>query len=186
MNAETKTTDRLPLYTGVWSSSVDFNDGDEASVEVDIYGGYVGNIKGLIYDVGVLYYIYPGADSSLDYDYGEGLLSLGYDFDHFFAKASVYYSPEFSGSNGNAFYYKGNVDVPLPHDFKFLLHAGRQEVEENDTYGRPDYNEWSAGLGYNLASFDLLLKYIDSDLSEPDECADGCRERVIFGVSRSF
>jgi uncharacterized protein (TIGR02001 family) len=50
------------LYLGVWASSIkwikDF--GGDADVEVDLYGGYKGDIaEGLSYDVGVLRYQYP-------------------------------------------------------------------------------------------------------------------------------
>ena len=53
-------------------------------------------------------------------------------------------------------------------------------------FGVPDYYDWSVGLGYNLEGFDLSVQYIDTDLDEPSECADGCDQRVIFGISRSF
>ena len=51
-----------PFYAGAWASSIkwikDF--GGDAGVEVDLYGGYKGEItKGLAYDVGVLTYQYP-------------------------------------------------------------------------------------------------------------------------------
>ena len=69
------------VYAGIWGSNVDFNDGDEASVEADIYAGYSGELEGFTYDIGAIYYAYPGADSDLDYDFVEAALSAGYDFD---------------------------------------------------------------------------------------------------------
>ncbi len=50
------------LYVGAWASSIkwikDF--GGDASMEVDLYGGYKGSISDSVsYDVGVLGYIYP-------------------------------------------------------------------------------------------------------------------------------
>ncbi len=174
------------LYIGVWGSNVNFNDGDEANVEVDVYGGYAGEMNGVTYDVGLIYYAYPGADSSLDYDFIEGALALGYDFDIFSATASVNYSPEYFGNSGDAQYYALGVDVPLPADFTLSGHVGRQEIDDNATFGTPDYTDWSVGLGYNLEGFDLSVSYVDTDLDEPGECADGCESRIIFGVSRSF
>ncbi len=138
------------------------------------------------YDVGAIYYAYPGADSSLDYDFVEVSLALGYDFDIFSTSASINYSPEYFGNSGHAEYYAANIDVPLPHDISLSGHLGWQEIEDNTAFGVPDYLDWSIGLGYNLKGFDLSLSYIDTDLDEPSECADGCDAKVIFGVSRSF
>ncbi len=169
------------LYAGVWGSNVDFNDGDEASVETDIYGGYSGEYEGLAYDVGFIYYAYPGADSDLDYDFWEGSFALGYDFDVASLSASVNYSPDFFGGTGDAVYYATTLDVPLPYDVTFSAHAGYQTIDEGE-----DYTDWSLGLAYTLAGFDLTLAYYETDLDEPEECADGCGARIVAGVSRSF
>lgn len=174
------------LYAGIWGSNVDFNDGDEANIEIDLYAGYANEIAGINYDVGAIYYAYPGADSALDYDFYEVSLALGYDFDVASASASVNYSPEFFGDSGDALYYSLNTDIPLPADFTLSGHVGYQSIDDNDAFGTPDYTDWSIGIGYNLAGFDLSLQYIDTDLDEPNECADGCEERFVFGVSRSF
>lgn len=40
------------LYLGVWGSNVDFSDGDEASVEIDWYGGLSKNFGGLDASIG--------------------------------------------------------------------------------------------------------------------------------------
>ena len=174
------------LYAGVWGSNVDFNDGDEANVETDLYAGYSGSANGVNYDVGVIYYAYPGADSSLNYDFWEGSLALGYDFGMFSTSASVNYSPEYFGDSGHAEYYSFNVDVPLPQEFTLSGHVGHQNIEDNAAFGVPDYTDWSVGLGYNLSGFDLSLQYVDTNLDEPGDCFDGCAERVIFGISKSF
>jgi uncharacterized protein (TIGR02001 family) len=174
------------LYTGVWASNVDFNDGDEASIEVDVYGGFSNAVGKFNYDVGVIYYAYPGADPQREYDFVEGAVSVGYDFDLFSASASLNYSPDYFGESGDSQYYAFGVDVPLPKDVSLSGHVGYQEIDNNTAFGVPDYTDWSLGLGYNYEGFDLSLQYIDTDLDEPRECADGCDGRVIFGISRSF
>ena len=52
------------FYLGTWLSNVNF-----ADAEVDWYGGYAGELgNGLGYDIGALYYYYPGkGDEELDY-----------------------------------------------------------------------------------------------------------------------
>lgn len=174
------------LYAGVWGSNVNFNDGDEANVEVDLYGGYSGAFQGVNYDVGFIYYAYPGANSSLDYDFWEASLALGYDFDLFSASASVNHSPNFFADSGDAQYYALGVDVPLPAEFSLSAHLGHQDIDDNAAFGVPDYTDWSLALNYNFEGFDTQIKYLDTDLDEPGECADGCDARVIFGISRGF
>lgn len=169
------------LYAGVWASNVDFNDGDEATVETDFFVGYANEYNGLAYDLGVLYYAYPGADSDLDYNFWEFAAAVGYDFGVASLSGSINYSPEFFGETGDAVYYAAAVDVPLPYEFNASAHIGHQTIDEG-----VDYTDWSLGLGYSLYDFDLSLTYTDTNLDEPDECADGCSERLVFGVSRSF
>lgn len=174
------------LYAGVWSSNVNFNDGDEAHIETDIFAGFSNEIGGLNYDIGAIYYAYPGADEDRNYDFVEGAVSLGYDFGKFSVSGSFNYSPEYFGDSGHAEYYAAAVDVPLPHDFSVSAHVGHQEIQDNAAFGVQDYTDWSAGVGYTYEGFDLGLTYLDTDLDEPSECADGCSERVIFSVSKSF
>jgi uncharacterized protein (TIGR02001 family) len=63
------------VYLGTWMSNVDFG-GDE-NAEVDFYGGIAGELgNGLGWDVGALYYYYPGG-GNIDYAEVYGALSLG-------------------------------------------------------------------------------------------------------------
>ena len=169
------------LYAGIFGANVDFNDGDEANIELDYYFGYANEYEGFSYDLGFIYYNYPGANDALDYDFVEFMGSLGYDLDIASLRGTINYSPDFFGSTGDAVYYAADVTVPLPYDVSFLGHAGYQTIDKGT-----DYPEWSLGLGYSIAGFDLSLKYHDTDLDEPSECADGCSARIVAGVSRNF
>jgi uncharacterized protein (TIGR02001 family) len=48
------------FYAGTWASNVDFD--DDTNAEVDLYAGFANEFSGVGYDVGVLYYWYPGGD----------------------------------------------------------------------------------------------------------------------------
>jgi uncharacterized protein (TIGR02001 family) len=172
----------LGLYAGIWGSGVDFTD---ASTELDYYAGWRHSWDKLSFDVGAIYYDYPGSDGSLEYDFWEASAALGYDFDVAAATIAVNYSPEYFGDSGDATYSAFYLDIPLPYSLTLNSHIGYQAIDDNDTFGTPDYADWGVGLGYNLAGFDLAVTYTDTDLSK-SECADGCDERVIFSVSRSF
>ena len=60
------------FYIGTWASNVDF--GNSANIEIDFYGGVGGDLpNGVSWDVGALYYWYPGVkdsdDSGGDFDF---------------------------------------------------------------------------------------------------------------------
>jgi uncharacterized protein (TIGR02001 family) len=166
------------LYAGVWGSGVDFED---ASVEVDFYGGLNGSVDKLVWDVGAIYYSYPGADESLDYDFWELAVATGYDFDLFSLSAALNYSPEFFGDTGSALYPALYATVPLPYDFTLSASAAYQWIEDGESYA-----DWSLGLDTNVQGFGIGLKYHDTDLDEPDDCADGCDERLVLSLSKTF
>lgn len=173
-------------YLGLWGSSVDFNDGDEASIELDFFGGYSFDIaENFTGDVGGIYYAYPGAESNLDYDFIELYGSLGYDFEVVSVSASYAYSPEYFGNSGDAHYVTLSAEVPLPHDFAVYGHFGRQYIEDEAAFGVPDYNDWELGLQWQYDAVAFNVSYVDTSLSTA-ECADGCDERVIAGVSVGF
>lgn len=170
------------VYAGTWASGVDFED---ASVEVDLYGGWRRAWDQLTVDFGAIYYGYPGAEDDLNYDYWEASAAAGYDFGFASTTAAFNYSPEFFGDSGDALYSALYVDIPLPYSLMINSHIGYQAVDDNAAFALPDYTDWSIGLGYNVAGFDLGLSYADTDIDETD-CADGCDARAIFSVSRSF
>lgn len=177
------------FYAGVWGSNVDFNDGDEATVETDLYVGYNGEFNGFTYDVGGLYYLYPGADDDLDYDYAELAFALGYNFDVFALSTALNYSPNNFADSGDAYYLAGYVDVPLtflPFETALNASVGHQWIDDNDAFGVEDYMDWGIGITSNVEGFDVGLRYIDTDLDEPDECADGCDQRVILSISKTL
>ncbi|MCB9979857.1 MAG: porin [Rhodospirillales bacterium] len=174
------------LYAGVWGSSIDFGGSDDSQIELDVYAGYAGAYKGLDYDIGLIYYGYPGTDTAREYDFWELALGLGYDFGAAAVSAGINYSPNYFNESGDAQYYHAEVDVPLPYDLTLSGHFGHQEIDRAVHFGVDDYNDWSVGLGYAWQGFDFSLSYVDTDLDEPSECADGCAEKVIFAISRSF
>ncbi|MCB1784067.1 MAG: TorF family putative porin [Alphaproteobacteria bacterium] len=171
------------LYAGIWGSSVEFND---ASLETDLYAGYSHSIGNFSYDIGAIYYLYPETDRSQDLNFYEIAAAAGYDFDVASISASVNYSPDFLAGSGDAVYMNLAGNVPLPYDFSLNGHVGRQIIEQNAAFGTPDYTDWGLGVAYTWKGIDMNLSYIDTDLKEPSECADGCDAKVIFGISHSF
>lgn len=168
------------FYLGAWGSNVNFGDGDEASVELDLYGGYAGEIDAFSYDVGFLYYLYPGADSALNYDFWEVYGSIGYDFGAASVSAGLAYTPENFGNTDDGYYYSAGVSVPVGDSFSVDANIGYYDVDPS--FGA-DYTDWNVGATYSFEWFDADIRYFDTDVTA---CANVCDSRVVFTVSRSF
>jgi len=68
----------VAVSLGAWGCNVEFNDGDKASVELDYtldFCGTVGGEDGLGLSVGGIYYTYPGAANSLNFDFSRRMLA---------------------------------------------------------------------------------------------------------------
>jgi uncharacterized protein (TIGR02001 family) len=173
------------FYAGLWGSNVNFNDGDEASVEVDVYGGYNGKQGNWSYGIGGIYYAYPGADDDLDYDFVGIPATLGYDIGVARITAGLQYFPDYFASSGTAFYSSVGVNAPLPYDFSIAAAAGHQSIEDEGSFGVPEYTDWSFKLGYDYQNLNVTLGYFDTDLSKA-ECASGCDERISLSLTAKF
>ncbi len=168
------------FYLGVWGSSVDFNDGDEASVEIDVIGGYAGESGNFSYDVGFIWYTYPGADDSLDYNFVEVGASVGYAFEKASISGGVYYTEDNFGGTDEAIFTTAGIEVPLNESFTASANVSHYEVEPS--FG-DDYNTWDIGLTYSFEWVDIDVRYYDVD---EDFCGDFCDGRGVVTVSRSL
>jgi uncharacterized protein (TIGR02001 family) len=173
----------IGLYASAWGSNVEFKDGDNAHIEIDYTGGITTTFAGVTLDAFGIYYTYPDAGESLDYDYVEAGFGAGYDFGLASVGGQFYWSPDFFGGIGDAYYFAGNVDVPLPFKLTASGHVGHS-VFDNST--STDYTDWSISLTRNILGFDLSVAYIDTDLNDSECGGDICDARGVFTISKSF
>ncbi len=167
------------FYLGTWGSNVNFGDGDETSMELDVYAGYAGSLNGLDYDVGFIYYIYPGANSNLNYDFWEIYGSLGYDFEVASFSAGLAYTSDNFGDTGDGLYLMSGLSIPLSDMFSLDASLNYYDVEPG--FG-DDYFDWIIGATLSIDWFDANISYIDTDISN----LDAADSRVVFSISRSF
>lgn len=169
------------VYLGVWGSNVDFGDGDDSTVEIDVYGGWGQSVGALSYDVGFIWYTYPGERGN---NFVEGTLGLGYELmDGLEVGAFYAYSPDFFAQTDDAHYLEGSIsygfDVGLP--VTLAATAGHQWLSEGT-----DYWNWTASAAVTVDQFDIGVRYTDTDLSTAECGGDFCDARAIAFVTYAF
>ncbi|MCR9214605.1 MAG: TorF family putative porin [Proteobacteria bacterium] len=169
------------VHAGIWASNVKFTD---ATIEIDYTVGVGGSIDDFSWDVSAIYYTYPGAESSLNYDFFEIAPSVGYDFGFLSASAGVNYSPDYFGDSGDALYSHAGVEVPLGPYFTLGGNIGYQSIDNNANFGTDDYLDWGVAVSTELAGFTLSIGYNDTDLDK-NQCDSACGN-FVASVSRSF
>lgn len=179
-------------YVGFWGSNVDFNDGGEATMELDVMFGLSGAVGDFKWNLGGLYYAYPGASSSLNYDYWEIPLQLSYQIDEHLSILGEYaYSPDFFAGSGNAHYLLAEArwERPIqPVTLGIEAATGHQWIEDNAAFGTSDYQDWRVAVSLTYEKITFGIAYTDTDLSR-SQCFGGtnqCDPRVTFSVGASF
>lgn len=165
------------FYFNVWASTLDFNDeaAHDASAEVDLTLGYnhsfsektSGGLK-------AIYYWYPGADAPPgvnEYDYFELMATLSHDFGAAVVSGELAWSPDYFFESGDSVWLKGGVSVPITDKFIFMDalsvsgNIAHQWIDENGTFGAPDYTTWDVGASIGWGIFTIDLRYVDTDIS---------------------
>lgn len=170
------------FYAGTWASNVDFGNCCDENVEVDLYTGFRGG-DAVTWDLGIIYYWYPGAD---DIDFPEIYAGLGWEW----LSGKVSYSNDFGNSDESAVYLEANAAYDLPKNFGLNAHVGYSDGDAIDLFYGDSYMDWSVGVTYNISHFTLGLKYVDgSDLELLDGTpgdVSSSEAKAVFSVSTTF
>lgn len=179
------------VYIGGFVTNVAFP-GTDARQEVDALFGYRFEALGVNWDLGGIYYTYPGYSrqpGQLRLDYFEVALRGTREFGPVKVLGAFHVSPDFQGESGNGFYLEGGVDVALPFEFTASARLAYQWIDRNSNFGTPDYLWYSIGVSRPLPlGFTAALAWYDTNLSQND-CFAGqkvCDGRVVFTLSRPF
>jgi uncharacterized protein (TIGR02001 family) len=122
------------FYVGTWASNADWAEG--MTYELDLYGGYGGNInKNISYDVGFIYYGYPD-ETSGDADFSEIYGSIS--FSSFTFGLAVLTSGE-GADAGDTIYANVDYGIELSNAAEVNLHLGSYSgdwlAEDSIDYG---------------------------------------------------
>jgi len=141
-------------YVGVWGSNVnwvkDFAGATDGSLEVDLYGGYKGELAtDLSFDVGIIGYIYPSNNAATNANTTEIYAALTYGVVTAKYSRSVTNIVANANSSGSQ-YLELAATFDLGNGFSVTPHIGRQMIPNQTTSG--DYTDYSLTLGKDFGN----------------------------------
>ncbi|MGE0775349.1 MAG: TorF family putative porin [Sphingomonadaceae bacterium] len=104
------------FYVGTWGSSLEGKANPYGGTELDVYGGWSGEVSsGITVDVGLLYYLYPNGIGGADLDYFEPYASIAGTIGPVEATVGVAYAWDQAslGSEDNLYVY-GDLSAGIP------------------------------------------------------------------------
>ena len=184
------------FYVGFWASSVEFNDGPNATqIETNFYTGYGGSYGKVDYDLGFLYYYYPEEDADEpgsglgEQDLWEIYGSLGTTFDmesEPSITAGFAYSPDYYGSDGDSIYIYGEFGFSLGPISPYATVAYLDVEGDKTTPAGYDYVHYTIGASADIGQFTLDLYWSDKQEGDDHGGSGRAHDGVIFGISSSW
>ena len=151
------------FYLGAWGSTIKWvkDGGGGADVEIDLYGGYKGEIaKDVGYDIGLLTYQYPS----------NGLNPSANTLEVYGAVTAGPLTAKYSHSTTNLFGFakskgSGYLDISATFDlggFAVTPHIGRQTVKNN---GASSYTDYSLAISKEISGVTWSATLVDTSTS---------------------
>jgi len=165
------------FYVTFWGSSIDdyVTAHGTAHQELDLIGGWKHTWSGVTFDIGALYYVYPGTrpgypgDMSSS-DFIEPYVDVAYTFGPATVKATLNYAPsqkalaldQTTGSNDNV-YLAGDVAIAIPNTpLGITGHLGHTWGPSWLSIGK-EYTDYNIGATATWKNLTFGLQYVDTD-----------------------
>jgi len=182
-----------PFYLGAWASTIKWVKdipGGDGSVEIDLYGGYKGEItKALTYDVGVLTYQYPSNNLSPSANTTEiyGALTYG--------PATLKYSHALTNTfantdSKNSYYLDLSAGFDVGNGLTFTPHVGYQKIKgPNDSVG--SYTDYALTLSKDFSGLVVSGAVVGTDAdkvfySSPVNGKELGKTSLVVGAKYNF
>jgi uncharacterized protein (TIGR02001 family) len=164
-------------YVGTWASTIKWikDAGGDANVEIDIYGGYKGEIaKDVGYDVGLLQYVYPGARTATwdaiyknpnttelyaAVTFGPATAKVSYALTNLFGNFDFTNDKKSSGS----YYLDLSASFDVGAGITLVPHIGYQEVKN---IANASYTDLALTASKDFSGFLVSLGVVGTDANE--------------------
>lgn len=164
------------FYVGNWNSSVNWLTGN--SLEVDVYGGYKGEMSpGLTYDAGVLAYMYPGNSTGKTTE-----VYLGMGYGPFSAKYSQAVSKDYFAYGSKASYFNVAYATEVTKGLTFKAAVGLTNFKDAS---KVDFSDYNVGLSYDLGEgFSLGGAYVGA--TKKSDYVGANDGRVVLSLTKAM
>ena len=176
------------FYIGTWASSLDEQTVGYGSTELDVYGGWSGDVApGFSVDVGVIGYLYPDAGPG-DFDYIELYGSTGFTFGPAEATVGIAYAPDQDslGGTDNLYLYT-DLGVGVPGTpITVTGHLGYTDGFLTFTNDGEAF-DWAITAETELVGpLSASVAYVGAEGDIPVGAYDFVDDAVVFTLSASF
>jgi uncharacterized protein (TIGR02001 family) len=179
------------FYLGAWASTIKWikKAGGDADLEIDLYGGYKGEItKGLAYDVGLLAYVYPGNDlgdvagfRNADTQELYGAITYG--------PVTLKYSHALSNLFGvpdskNSYYADLSASFEVYDGWSLAPHLGYQKVKNGVSY-----TDYALTASKPFGALVPSIAIVATDLKKSEATVDGKflgKTALVLGLKYNF
>jgi uncharacterized protein (TIGR02001 family) len=176
------------FYVGAWASSIKWikEFGGDGNVEIDLYGGYKGELaKDVAYDVGLLTYIYPSNKLATSANTTElyGAVTFG--------PATLKYSHAVTDTFGNtdsknSFYLDLSAGFDMGGGLMVTPHIGHQKIKGSSAC---TYTDYSVTVSKDFSGFVPSLMAVGT--SAKDACylvngKDLGKAALVLGLKYNF
>lgn len=184
------------VYASVWGSSVDeyVTAGAGGDQELDLILGYSKAFGAATFDVGVLYYYYPGT-SGANTDFFEPYASVKGTFGPVTAKVSAAYAPKQKAIAGlhtkdDNLYGALDLSGSIPDTGVSLsAHLGHNFSDDSFLSAGKDYTDWSLGASYAWKNLTFGVSYVDTNFKKGvvlGSTRDVAKAGVVGSIGVSF
>ncbi|WLI89670.1 TorF family putative porin [Massilia sp. R2A-15] len=175
------------FYLGTWASTIHWikDSGGDGNIEWDIYGGKKGEIaKGITYDVGGLYYLYPSNSLSPSANtfelygqvgYGPGYIKYSHSTTNLFGFAD----------SKNSGYLDVGANIDIGTGLVLNLHAGHQKVKRHDAASYTDY-KIGVTKDFGICSVSLAAVHANTDAYFSPSGKNLGKTGAVLSVSKTF
>lgn len=176
------------FYVGTWGSSLDEDTVGYGHTELDIYGGFSGDLgEGVSFDIGAIAYLYPNAGPG-DFDYFEFYGSVGFGIGPAESTIGIAYAPDQDslGSTDNLYiYYDWSLGIPET-PLTVTAHIGYTDgfltfTDDGDAF------DWSIGVEAAVyGPVSVGVAYVDVQDNIPSGDYDFGDSAIVFTLSASI
>lgn len=165
------------FYVSVWGSSIDdyVTAHGTPNQEIDLVAGFKKSFDGVTFDIGALYYVYPGTrpgfvGDNTSSDFIEPYAAVSYGIGPVTAKVTANWAPKQkalalnqTGPKQDNFYLAGDLSASIPETpLALTAHLGHTWGPSWLSIGN-EYTDWSLGATFTWKSLTFGAQYVDTN-----------------------